>query len=160
VLLRVGGIGSRRINMAGISLKTIAKMIVNVENRIKSNQQVTESKLKDVYSKLAVVELKIEKQTKLMDMLFVRIQTLMARIDDVIAAVAEETTVIASVGVLLDKLTVAIADLKVDAEDGRVDAAKVDELFASVKANTDILRAAVVKNTPEEGTVDEHGLTM
>jgi predicted metal-dependent enzyme (double-stranded beta helix superfamily) len=87
---------------------------------------------------------------------------LMARIDDVIAAVAEETSVIASVGVLLDKLTADIADLREDLVEAEGDTAKVDELLDAVEANKDLLRAAVIRNTPAEGEepVDEHGLTM
>jgi uncharacterized coiled-coil protein SlyX len=151
VRIKVGVIELTRINlMAAITLKTISKMIVNVEKRIVDNQ-------KALTKKLDVLDLRVQVLTDLVKKLEGK---LMAKIDDVIAAVAEETTVIASVGVLLDRLTAEIADLKEDAADGRVEAEKVDALYESVKANSDILRAAVVKNTPEEGSVDEHGLTM
>jgi predicted metal-dependent enzyme (double-stranded beta helix superfamily) len=131
--------------MASITLKMIGKMLINIEDRIKRDKASMEIKFDRLNTKLSMLE-----------------TLLMARIDDVIAAVAEETSVIASVGVLLDKLTADIADLREDLVEAEGDTAKVDELLDAVEANKDLLRAAVIRNTPAEGEepVDEHGLTM
>jgi predicted metal-dependent enzyme (double-stranded beta helix superfamily) len=120
-------------------------MLINIEDRIKRDKASMEIKFDRLNTKLSMLE-----------------TLLMARIDDVITAVAEETSVIASVGVLLDKLTADIADLREDLVEAEGDTAKVDELLDAVEANKDLLRAAVIRNTPSEGEepVDEHGLTM
>jgi hypothetical protein len=125
-----------------ISLKTIHKMILNVEERVKRNHALADIKLNAVLTAIKEGE-----------------RRTMAKIDDVIAAVQEETTIVASVGVLLDKLTGMVVDLREELVAAAGDTAKVDELLTAVEANKDVLRAAVLKNTPEEGTVDEHGLT-
>jgi hypothetical protein len=85
----------------------------------------------------------------------------MAKIDDLIGKVGEQTTVVGGVGVLLDTLATDLKAVRDQLAQAGADTARLDEVLGSVSANTDILRAAVARNTsaeePEAG--DIHGLT-
>lgn len=74
-------------------------------------------------------------------------EKLMGKIDDVKAAVADNKTVTESVVTLLGRL-------HDDLEAAKGDPAAIDAVIADIKANTESLAAAVVKNTPSAGETD------
>jgi cell division FtsZ-interacting protein ZapD len=67
--------------------------------------------------------------------------TNMATLDELLAEVERDTTVTAGIATMIEKLQ---ADLAAQG----VDQAKIDAVFAGVKANTDALAAKLVANTP------------